>query len=183
VPKYNVSVSFSLRTEIEPEGVHFDRDYPDGVEDIEDVSYWRRTDVDADGGNVTFTVTADSEQDAETISEEIIFDGMEVEDDSGFTWVVDDRDVSIEKVEIPMDLNRATSLVQVYLSEMEGMDDDLKEAFGFLLDLVVSQEQQLAELLSANRALLGEIDRLRNGPDGSEATDPAPEPQVGEVGL
>lgn len=160
MPKFNVSVSFSLRTTIEPEGVHFDRDYPEEVTELEDSSYYRHNEVDADGGSVTFTVEAESEEAAERISEEIVYDGMEVEDDAGFTWVVDDRTVEVEVVEIPMDLDRATSLVEAYLASMEGMDDDLKEAFGFLMDTVTDQARRAVEMASTITELRSEIRRL-----------------------
>ena len=161
MPKYNVSISFSLRTMIEPEGIYFDRNAPEGVEDVEDSSYFRNSEIDADGGHVSFTVECESEDEAERLSEEFIFDGQEWEDDSGFTWQVDDRSVEVEVIEIPMDLGRATTLVQVYLASMEGMDDDLKEAFGFLLDTVTDQEQRIAELSRTITTMHAEVQRLR----------------------
>jgi len=159
VPKFNVSVSFSLRTLIEPDGVRFDRDYPEGVEDIEDGSYFRNSEVDADGGNITFTVECETEEDAERISEEIIYDQMEVEDDNGFTWQVDDRTVEIEKVEIPMDLDRARSLIGSFLDGMEGMDEEYEEAFRFILDLI-GTVPTLAERDAEIRRLKAEVERL-----------------------
>jgi hypothetical protein len=161
MPKFNVNVSFSLRTTIEPEGTHFDRDVPDKVTDLEDQSYFRTNEIDADGGAISFECEAESEEDAERISEEIVYDGMEVEDDSGFTWVVDDRVVEVEKVEIPMDLDRAKSLVVSFLDGFEALDEEYEEAFGFILDLVVSQEARIVELRSSISTLRAEIDRLR----------------------
>jgi hypothetical protein len=176
VPKFNVSISFSLRTEIEPEGIYFDRNAPEGAEEVEDGSYWRRAEVDADGGNLTFVVECEDEDAARTVSEEFVYDGQEWEDDSGFTWVVADVDVEVEKVEIPMDLDRAKSLVVSFLDGFEALDEEYEEAFSFILDLVVSQSEALsaqrstvAALESQVLRLQGEMDRLRNGPDGSEA--------------
>ena len=149
MPKFNVTVSFSLRTTIEPEGVHFDRDVPDKVTDLEDQSYFRNNEIDADGGAISFECECESEEEAERISEEIVYDGMEVEDDAGFTWVVDDRTVEVEKVEIPMDLDRARILVTDYLDQMEGMDDELKLAFAFLLEVVSVQQSEIRRLSAA----------------------------------
>lgn len=160
MPKFNVTVSFSLRTTIEPEGIRFDRDTPDLVTDLEDQSYFRTNEVDADGGAISFECECESEEEAERLAEEIVYDGMEVEDDSGFTWLVDDRSVEVEKVEIPMDLDRATTLVEAYLAEMEGMDDDLKEAFSFLMDTVVDQARRAVELASTITELRSEVRRL-----------------------
>ena len=142
MPKYNVSVSFSLRTMIEPEGIRFDRDYPEGVEDIEDESYFRNCEIDADGGTVTFTVTAESEEDAERISEEIIYDSMEVEDDMGLTWQVDD-----------------IALVAEFIRQMEGMDEEYEEAFRFILDQIGTLPT-LAERDAEIRRLQAEVTRL-----------------------
>jgi len=167
VPKYNVNVSFSLRTMIEPEGIHFDRDIPEGVEDFSDESYFRNNEIDADGGAVSFTVEAESEEDAERISEEIVYDGQEWEDNAGFTWIVDDRSVEVEKVIVPMTQEFAVALVQKFIAEMEGMDDELREAFGFLLSTVVNQAQMISDhraeitrLDSVVARQAGEIDRL-----------------------
>ena len=159
MPKFNVSVSFSLRTLVEPDGIRFDRDTPEGVEDISDESYFRNSEVDADGGNVTFTVECEDEEAAETISEEIVYDGMEVEDDNGFTWQVDDRSVEVEKVEIPMDLDRATSLIRSFLDGFEALDEEYEEAFGFILDLI-GTVPTLAERDAEIRRLKIEVERL-----------------------
>jgi len=160
VPRYNVNVSFSLRTTIDPEGIRFDRDYPDSVTDLEDQSYFRTQEMDADGGAISFECEAESEQDAEAISEEIVYDGMEVEDDSGFTWVVDDRSVEVEKVIVPMTTEFATALVQKFLAEMEGMDDELQEAFSFLLALTVDQQTRIRELEATVATMHAEVARL-----------------------
>jgi hypothetical protein len=182
VPRFNVNVTFSLRTMVEPEGIRFDHNN-DAVTDLEDQSYFRSNEIDADGGAISFECECETEDDAEAISEEIVYDGMEVEDDAGFTWVVDDRSVEVEKVEIPMDAERAKLLVTDFIDSMEGMDDELKLAFGFLLELVSLQREDILRLegrVTDHRSEItrldsvvarqaGEIDRLTAGPDGSEA--------------
>ena len=145
MPQYNVSISFSLRTMIEPEGDRFDRSYPEGVEDISDESYFRNCEIDADGGNVTFTVTAESEETPRGSPRRSsttaggrgrhrpYLAGRRPQRRGREGHRSDDHGVRRRSV-------------QKFIAEMEGMDDDLREAFGFLLDLTVSQEQRIVEL-------------------------------------
>lgn len=162
MPKFNVTIEFGVSTEVEPDGVRFDLRYNDhdGIEEYEDSSYFSRQDVSCDGGSVSFQVTAEDEDAAEEIAHTVVYDGMEVDDDNGFAWLVGDVNYDIEEVEIPMDLDRATTLVEAYLASMEGMDDDLKEAFGFLMDAVVDQARRNVELASTITELRSENTRL-----------------------
>lgn len=173
VPRYDVSAEFNLYSEIEVDlGYHSFNE--EGTEEFTDESYFSTQSVEADGGRLQFVVEADSEESAEEIAAQVISDGNEVEDSNGLTWMVSNVSFDIEKVIVPMDLDRATALVQVYLSEMEGMDDDLKEAFSFLMDTLVDQSRLLIEQRGTITELRSEITRL---------TTEAPEPQLGEVGL
>jgi len=162
VPKYNVSINFSLTTEIEPEGIRFDRDIGGGtydISDVEDNSYWQRTDVTSDGGDVTFTITCDSEDEAQAAAEEAVYDGQEFTDDSGFAWLATDVSYEIEKVIVPMTMEFATELLKKFLSEMEGMDEEYEEAFRFLLDQIGTLPT-LAERDAEIRRLQAEVTRL-----------------------
>jgi len=161
MPRFNVSISFNLRTEIEPEGVYFDDPGTGGIEDFEEDSSWYTTEVTSDGGNLRFVVTADSEEQAYEKAAEALSDGQEVEDRNGFTWVVSDLDTEVEEIEIPMDLDRAKLLVTDFLREMEGMDDELKLAFGFLLEVVSVQQGEIrrqSEALSAQRSTVSALE-------------------------
>lgn len=184
MPLFDVRADFALDTEIEVDlGYNvFDR----GVtEEFSDESYFSTQSVEADGGSLLFVVDTSSEEEAEEMAREVIFDGMEVEDDNGLTWQVSNVSFDIEEREIPMDAERAKLLVTEYLDSMEGMDDELKLAFSFLLELVVVQRTEIATLqgkVTDQRSEItrldslvarqsGEIDRLTNGPDGSEAPE------------
>lgn len=182
MPRFNVSITFNLQSEIEPEGVRFDRDYPEGVSDLEDNSYWYRSEVTSDGGQVNFVVEAEDAQAAEAVAIEIVADGNEVEDDLSFTWLITDAEYSVEEIEEPMTLDRAIGIVKQWLDGRD-QDDELSEALDFMLAQFTVYETRLVEAnerytridaevrrldtLVARQA--GEIDRLTAGPDGSEA--------------
>ena len=168
MPKYNVSVSFDLVTEVEPESIGFDSYGVDGVEDLSDDSYYRRTEVECDGGAVSFVVECADEDAARDAADQIVSEGNVLDDANGIGWEINNVSVEIEVIEIPMDLDRATTLVEAYLAQMEGMDDDLKEAFSFLMDTVVDQARRAVELASTITELRSEIDRLTPA-----VTDPA----------
>jgi hypothetical protein len=158
MPKYNVSVSFTLETEIEVDLGY--RAFDSGeAEDFSDDSYFSTQSVEADGGNLTFVVEASSEEEAEEKATEVLSEGVEVEDGNGLTWLVVGVSYDIEVIEIPMDLSRARLLIEEFISSMEGMDEDLKEAFSFLLDLV-GTTPTLAARDAEIRRLQGEVERL-----------------------
>src|SRR5262245_43678203 len=69
--KYHIEASFELETQIEPDYVRFEEG---DSEDFENDSSFSMQDVSCDGGRITFTVEADSEEDAESQASEIIFD-------------------------------------------------------------------------------------------------------------
>jgi hypothetical protein len=155
MPRFNVSISFSLRTEIEPEGMYFDRNAPEGAEDVEDNSYWRRTEVDADGGNVTFVAVCEDEDAARALSEEFVYDGQEWTDDAGFAWLVDDVDVEIEEIVPPMTLDRAKEILTNLIAS--GDDEEIREAVEFVFDAFASMEARLSE---ANERIAGLVARV-----------------------
>jgi hypothetical protein len=181
VPRFTCTIEFALETRISPDGIRFDTSYGSEVEDFEDNSYFRDTDIEADGGSVTFIIEADSEDEAHEKAAEVINEGAEYEDDNGFTWVVASMSTEIEKIEEPMTLERAWHVIETWLAGRE--DDDLTEAADFLRSeferlggKIAELGREVAELSyklsAADRKvaeLAGDLDRLKNGPDGSEA--------------
>ena len=157
MPRFNVSISFSLRTEIEPEGISFDRNAPEGAEDVEDNSYWRRSDVDADGGNVTFVAECEDEDAARVLSEEFVYDGQEWTDDMGFAWVVDDVNVEIEEIEVPMTLDRARDILTNLITA--GDDEEVREAVEFVFDAFASMEARLSEATTRIAGLVTRVEQ------------------------
>jgi hypothetical protein len=161
--KYNVTVEFDLSTEVEAD-LDSDQFYPDDsrVKEYEESSYFSTGSVEVSGGSIAFTVEAEDEEEAESVAYTVVYDDMEVEDRNGLTWMLAGVSVEVEEVIVPMTTERAVELVTAFIDSMDGMDDDLREAFSFLLQVVSTQGTRIA-------ALSGELDRLRNGPDGSEA--------------
>jgi hypothetical protein len=141
--KFNAEVTFDLETRIEPEGVRFDRSYPFEVSEFEDNSYFQEQDVESSGGSMTFVIEADSEETAETIVGEIIFDGQEVEDDLGLTWVVASVSVELEEIEEPMTLERALGILKNLASSTD--DEEVTEAVEFLVGHLSSVADRLVE--------------------------------------
>jgi hypothetical protein len=137
MPRYNINADFALTTEIECDpGYHAFS--TEGTEEFSDESYFSTQSIEADGGNLRFVIVADSEEQATEKACEVISDGMEVEDSNGLTWLVEQVNIDVEAIEEPMTALRAKALIEEYLSSMEGMDEDLKEAFSFLLDLLTT---------------------------------------------
>ena len=131
--KYQIEARFSLTTEIECEVSRYGWN-DTSVSDFNDNSYFRSSSVEADGGELTFVVEAEDEGGAEEAANEVIYEGQEVEDSNGLTWLVERLDITVELVEVPMDLTRAKELIAAFIASFEGMDEDLKEAFTFILD-------------------------------------------------
>lgn len=135
MPKFNITVDFSLTTEIEVEVDRHQFMDPSGVDKYEDDSYFQTSSVEADGGKLSFTVEAEDAEDAERQTEELIHDGQEIEDRNGLTWLVDSVSIDIEEVEEPLTLDSARTLVLDYLSGSE-VPSEVVEAVRFLLHLV-----------------------------------------------
>jgi len=80
MPKYNVTVEFSLGTSIEFDGnIEREINTPDGVTVEEDNSYWSSEEITSSGGEVLLVIEADDEDEAESLAREAISDGNEVE--------------------------------------------------------------------------------------------------------
>ena len=133
MPRFNTTISFNLRTSVEPDGVHFDAYGVDGVEDINDDSSWYEADVTSDGGCVTCVIVADSEEEATEKAAEIVNEGSEVEDRNGLTWLIEDISVEVEEIEEPMTRERAKTLIALWLGDAD-IPEDVREAFRFLLN-------------------------------------------------
>jgi hypothetical protein len=119
--KYRVTVNFDLETEISPEGVerHFESGNVDFV-DFEDQSYFSTQSVTCDGGEIVFTVEADSEDAAEDLAREVMDDGSEYEDDNGFTWVSSGVQYSIEAEEYEPTVEEAVEVLSTWVEENVG---------------------------------------------------------------
>jgi len=126
--KYRVSATFDLSTQMEPEGVErrieSDVENLDGVTNFEGGSYFSSQEVTCDGGEVSFEIEADGEDDAESKLREAIDDGHEFEDDNGFTWVVEGLSVSTEAIEWEPTVEEAVEVLQewidIHLSDGDG---------------------------------------------------------------
>jgi hypothetical protein len=112
VPKFNITAEYGLSTEIEPSfsGYAFDRE---GIEDLTDSSYFSTVTVEADGGSLSFSVEAEDEAEAERKAEEVVYDGQEIEDNDGLTWLVQDVSITAEAVE--MSLSEAIEVIREYI--------------------------------------------------------------------
>jgi hypothetical protein len=132
MPRFNVSAEFTLTTEIEVDlGYHAFSS--EGTEEFSDESYFSTQSVEADGGRLQFVIEADDEAQAEEKATEVIGEGGEVEDGNGLTWLVEQVSYEVEEIVPPMDLPKAVELIRGYISVQE-MDEELKEAFRFILD-------------------------------------------------
>jgi hypothetical protein len=113
--KYRIHAEFSLETRIEPEGVRF---RGGDAEEFKDTSYFSDGEVEVYGGEVSFVVEAEDEDDAESKSTDEIFEGMETEDANGFVWVVTGLNVKVEEIVPPMDMEKAVALLKAILDRL-----------------------------------------------------------------
>ena len=140
--KYSITTSFNLSTAIEPEGFRIEN-YVDS-DDIQDNTYFSSVDVDCGGGEVTYVVEADDEDDAYSQADGNITDGNEFEDDNGFTWVFVNVNHDVEIVEEPMTLDRAREILSTLADQHD--DDEVARAVSFLFDHLASLARQVAGL-------------------------------------
>ena len=159
--KYSITTSFNLSTAIEPEGFRIEN-YVDS-DDIQDNTYFSSVDVDCGGGEVTYVVEADDEDDAYSQADGNITDGNEFEDDNGFTWVFVNVNHDVERVVEPMTLKRATEILSDIASQQD--DDEVAEAVSFVLSHLASLASQVASL----NAKIADLQRRL-----SDAVAPAP---------
>jgi len=140
--KFNVEVTFDLSTEIEFDGrIYFNEN---DVEDFNDDSYFGSESITSSGGSLTFVVEADDEDEADDKAREIVNDGDEHEDSSGITWLVDSVSIDVEKVEVPMTLERATEILARLVSD--SADEEAEEAIAFVLAHIRTLTAKVAEV-------------------------------------
>lgn len=136
--KYQITAEFSLETRIEPEGVTF---HGGDADDFEDNSMFADAEVEVYGGEISFTVEADNEDEAESKAADEIFEGMEAEDDNGFTWVVSSLRVNVEEIIPPMDMEKAVTLLRAVLDRLVvngQINAEEQSALLFILEKVVA---------------------------------------------
>ena len=149
--KYRVSATFDLSTQMEPEGVErrieSDVENLDGVENFEGGSYFSAQEVTCDGGEVSIEIVADDEDDAESKLREAVEDGMEFEDDNGFTWIVENVSFNVEALEEePPTVDEAVEILSAWVAENIG--DGSGEG--------VSRVAQAAQVVLVDHARLAE---------------------------
>jgi hypothetical protein len=118
--KFKVTVTYSLETTIEPEGVEQRivsqiEDADGGVESTT-ARTWTRTRSRLGGGEVEVVLEADSEEAAEDAVREQWADGSEVEDYNGVTWQATDVEYQVEREE--MDEDEAKRVVRALLQRL-----------------------------------------------------------------
>lgn len=132
MPKFNVTSSFSLYTELSPEvnTYRVGGDY----DDFSDNSYFETETIEVSGGEFTYTLVAEDEGDAERKANEIVYDGQEFEDNNGFTWGATNVDHSIEAVELSKE--EALAIIRRLLDRLAAagsLTSEEREAFDVIL--------------------------------------------------
>ena len=141
--KYQITTSFSLVTDMEPEG--FDAyDFVGDADEINDGSYFSSQTVECDGGEVTYVVEADDEDEAHDKADGNISDGNDFTDHNGFTWTITNVNHDVEIVEEPMTLDRAREILSSLADQHD--DDEVARAVSFLFDHLASLARQVAGL-------------------------------------
>jgi hypothetical protein len=132
--KYRVRAQLSLSTEVEPDGHLSGMDDDERVLDYEDMSSWDREPITCGGGDISFEVEAVGEEDARNIADDIL-DGAHYVGDGYFEWEIGHWEISdIEEIEPPMDLEQALEIIRAYFGTAEGLTDEQRAAFLFVLE-------------------------------------------------
>lgn len=119
--KFNVQVTFSLGTTIEPDVSDYNWDSSQ-ISDFQGGSYFSSEEISCQGGELSFTVEQDDLTDEddvkEWVREEIIREDGEVEDSNGITWVIEDLDIEVEAHETPLpSLDEALDTLSAFAEE------------------------------------------------------------------
>jgi uncharacterized coiled-coil protein SlyX len=166
--KYSVHVTFELETQMEAEfySSAFEVE-SDQVKEFEESNYFPTQEVSVDGGDCTYVIEADSEDEAEAIVAEQFNDGNEIEDQNGFTWVYANVSIEVESLEESVEnLAEARDVIHTFLYEWDedGTDAErhpkLKPALEFVLDTTATQETTITQLrnqLSELRTLVADL--------------------------
>jgi len=183
MPTFEGSVTFEIETQIEPDGIRFDRYAPEGVE-VEDESYFSSQDIRIDGGSIGLKIEAETLEAAERLAQEIISEGAEYEDDNGFTWVASSVYVELEKVEEPMTLVRAQEILTNLVSNSD--DEEIGEAVRFVFTYIAELGTRISSLvtqverLTAGTGAIGRAERfVATGGDTEVLTEGLPEASDG----
>ena len=133
--KYMVTVGFTLGTSVEPDGLLRGIEDADGVTEYENQSSFYGESVSVDGGQVSFEIEAENEEIARSLAESIMADAS-YSDDS-LEWEIEGFDIiDIEALTPPMDKDTATNILRNFINSAEGLTDEQRAAFLFLLDLL-----------------------------------------------
>jgi hypothetical protein len=145
VPKFQVEVSFDLSTTIEFDADVYHALDTSEVEDFEDNSYFSSQEIDSSGGEVSFMVEAEDEDDAERMAYDVVSEGAEVEDSSGITWGVTNVHVSVEEIKVEMTLERATEILETHVTNGEA-SEEVTEAIQYVLAHIASLSAKVAAI-------------------------------------
>lgn len=152
--KFQINIEFSLSTTIECEvGNSFEA--PSGAQDFSDDSYFSNSqDIECDGGQISYVIEAEDEDEAQDSASEVVSEGMEITDYNGLTWEVVNVSVEVEKIEEPMTFERAVEILSALVDSQD--EEDAREALDFLLahikGLNETAEQAKAASLAAQEA-------------------------------
>jgi hypothetical protein len=155
MPRFNVTVEFDLGTSVEPDIYAWEQ--PSGTDEFEDSSYFRSEEFSVSGGSLSFVIEADDDEAAEElVRSEVIYDQQEVEDRNGLTWVVENLSVEVERVLIPMTLDRAKEILTGLIAS--GDDEEVREAVEYVFDTLTSLEARLNEATSRIAGLVTRVE-------------------------
>jgi len=163
MPRFQITAEFDLGTSVEPDIYNWDSG---NTEEFEDSSYFRSEEFTVSGGSLSFVIEADDEEAAEElVRSEVIYDNQEVEDRNGLTWVVENLNIELEKVVVPMTLDRAREILTGLVSS--GDDEEVREAVEFVFDSFASMEARLSE---ATQRIAGLVTRVEQAEAASADT-------------
>src|SRR5262245_20203846 len=109
--KYRIHATIQMGTNVEPDG-YFDYSYSD-AEDFEDQSSWYGEDIAVEG-EVSFVVSAETEDDAREKADSVLGD-VSFAERGDLGWEIGDYSINdIECIEEPMDMARAKSLILAF---------------------------------------------------------------------
>jgi hypothetical protein len=143
--KFDIEVTFDLETSIEFDG-SINLDDSETLEGVDVNMSYDSSDVSLSGGTVTFVVEADGPYEAESKAESVVSEGYEVQDSDGLTWVIANVSVSVEEIEEPMTLERAVQILTDLVDSHDGVDDEAREAFAFILAHLAKIESLKAQV-------------------------------------
>lgn len=162
--KYRVSATFDLSTQMEPEGVErrieSDVENLDGVENFEGGSYFSSQEVTCDGGQVSIEIEADDEDDAESKLRQAVEDGMEFEDDNGFTWVVENVSFDVEAIEWEPTVEEAVEVLQEWIDiHLSDGDGDERGRVAKAAKVVLDDHTRLGQRVATLEGRVSDLDQ------------------------